>query len=54
VGKSDAEIHAIIKRLKALGIRKIAPSHCTGNMAIALFREDWGDDLVEGDTSERS
>ncbi|MEA1890244.1 MAG: MBL fold metallo-hydrolase [Pseudomonadota bacterium] len=47
-GRSDAEISVIIKRLKALGVRKVAPSHCTGDKAIALFREAWGDDFVEG------
>ena len=46
--RSDAEIRAIIKRLKALGVKKVAPSHCTGDKAIALFREAWGDDFVEG------
>ena len=45
---SDAEIRMIIKRLKALGVKKVAPSHCTGDKAIALFREAWGDDFVEG------
>ncbi|MDY0268109.1 MBL fold metallo-hydrolase [Trichloromonas sp.] len=47
-GSSDAEIHAIIKRLKALGVRKVAPSHCTGDNAIELFRKAWQDDFMEG------
>jgi 7,8-dihydropterin-6-yl-methyl-4-(beta-D-ribofuranosyl)aminobenzene 5'-phosphate synthase len=47
-GRSDAEIHAIIKRLKTLGVRKVAPSHCTGDNAIRLFRNAWQDDFIEG------
>ena len=37
--KSDTEIRTIIKRLKRLGVQKIAPSHCTGGKAISLSRE---------------
>ena len=47
-GRSDAEIRAIIQRLKELGIRKVAPSHCTGDNAIRMFRDAWGDNFVEG------
>ena len=47
-GSSDAEIRAIIKRLKALGVEKVAPSHCTGDNAIHMFREEWQEDFIEG------
>jgi len=47
-GRSDAEISVIINRLKALGVRKVAPSHCTGDNAIRMFRGAWGDNFVEG------
>jgi 7,8-dihydropterin-6-yl-methyl-4-(beta-D-ribofuranosyl)aminobenzene 5'-phosphate synthase len=47
-GRSDAEIRAIIRRLKALGVEKVAPSHCTGDKAIRLFRQAWGEDFIEG------
>jgi 7,8-dihydropterin-6-yl-methyl-4-(beta-D-ribofuranosyl)aminobenzene 5'-phosphate synthase len=46
-GRSDTEIRAIIQRLKALGVRKVAPSHCTGDKAIGLFRETWNEDFIE-------
>lgn len=29
------------------GVEKIAPSHCTGEEAIALFRQEWGDSFIE-------
>lgn len=47
-GRSDAEIREIIRRLQALGVEKVAPSHCTGERATAMFREAWGEDFVEG------
>jgi len=47
-GSSYAEIQAIIARLKALGVKKVAPSHCTGDKAIRLFRDAWANDFVEG------
>lgn len=47
-GSERAEIKAIIARLQTLGVEKVAPSHCTGDAAIALFREAWGKDFVEG------
>ena len=47
-GQSDAEIQSIIQRLRALGVEKVAPSHCTGENAMRRFRREWGDDFVEG------
>jgi 7,8-dihydropterin-6-yl-methyl-4-(beta-D-ribofuranosyl)aminobenzene 5'-phosphate synthase len=47
-GRTDAEIRAIIKRLKAVGVEKVAPSHCTGDNAIRMFRDEWKDDFIEG------
>lgn len=48
LGKSHAEIRTITKRLKKLGVQKVAPSHCTGDRAIELFRDEWGKDFIEG------
>jgi 7,8-dihydropterin-6-yl-methyl-4-(beta-D-ribofuranosyl)aminobenzene 5'-phosphate synthase len=47
-GKDLREIEGIIDQLKALGVEKVAPSHCTGELAIALFRQRWGKDFAEG------
>jgi 7,8-dihydropterin-6-yl-methyl-4-(beta-D-ribofuranosyl)aminobenzene 5'-phosphate synthase len=48
LGKDKAGIQAIIHNLKSQGVEKVAPSHCTGNRAIALFREAWDSDFIEG------
>jgi 7,8-dihydropterin-6-yl-methyl-4-(beta-D-ribofuranosyl)aminobenzene 5'-phosphate synthase len=47
-GSSDAEIRTIIARLKVQGVKKVAPSHCTGNNAIRMFRDEWAGDFIEG------
>jgi len=47
-GRSTAENRATITALRSLKVRKVAPSHCTGDEAIALFRAAWGEDFVEG------
>jgi 7,8-dihydropterin-6-yl-methyl-4-(beta-D-ribofuranosyl)aminobenzene 5'-phosphate synthase len=47
-GMGRVEIQAIITRLQALGVEKVAPIHCTGDAAIAMFRQAWGKDFVEG------
>ena len=47
-GMGEHEILDVIQRLQALGVQKVAPSHCTGEKAIHMFREAWGEDFVEG------
>jgi len=46
--QSEASIRETISELKALGVAQVAPSHCTGDRATALFRDAWGDDFLEG------
>ena len=43
-----AEVQGVVGRLRALAVEKVAPSHCTGEAAIARFRHAWGPDFVEG------
>jgi len=44
---SDAEIGRIIARFKELGVARVGASHCTGDRAIALFREAYKDRFIE-------
>ncbi len=44
---SEAEIREAIGKFKELGVKKVGPTHCTGDQAIALFRQAWGDNYVE-------
>jgi 7,8-dihydropterin-6-yl-methyl-4-(beta-D-ribofuranosyl)aminobenzene 5'-phosphate synthase len=45
--QSESRIRATIDALEALGVAQVAPSHCTGDRAIALFRKAWGKDFLD-------
>lgn len=45
---SETEIRQKIRALASLGTKKVAPSHCTGDAAIALFRNAWGSNFIDG------
>ncbi len=47
IGVDSERIKAIADSLSALGVVRIAPSHCTGEMAEGIFRKMWGKDFVE-------
>jgi 7,8-dihydropterin-6-yl-methyl-4-(beta-D-ribofuranosyl)aminobenzene 5'-phosphate synthase len=43
---NEAEIGRVIDGLKRLGVRKVAPSHCTGALAMRLFEAAFGSDFI--------
>jgi 7,8-dihydropterin-6-yl-methyl-4-(beta-D-ribofuranosyl)aminobenzene 5'-phosphate synthase len=48
IGLDKDKLRTTIRDLRNLGIHRVAPGHCTGNPAVALFREHWGSDFLEG------
>ncbi len=44
--KSAQEIETLIAELKRLGVRQVAPSHCTGEKAIEQFKAAFGADFI--------
>jgi len=42
------EVRRIIAEFKAMGVAWAGPAHCTGEEAIALFREAYGDHFIAG------
>jgi len=48
VSASDAEIDRIVQSFRRLGVRKVAPSHCTGDRARARFQAEYGEDYIAG------
>ena len=48
LGRRAGRNRATIEALRKLGVRKVAPSHCTGEEATAMFRAAWGPDFIEG------
>jgi 7,8-dihydropterin-6-yl-methyl-4-(beta-D-ribofuranosyl)aminobenzene 5'-phosphate synthase len=45
-GESPAAIKKITARFKDMGVEYAGPCHCTGEKAIKIFREDYGDHFV--------
>jgi len=45
---SEREIDAIIRDLRELGVHRVAPSHCSGDLARSRFREVYGPNYIEG------
>ncbi len=45
---SKEEISFVAKSLKKLGVRYITPTHCSGDLAIEMFKESYGERYMEG------
>jgi 7,8-dihydropterin-6-yl-methyl-4-(beta-D-ribofuranosyl)aminobenzene 5'-phosphate synthase len=46
-GKTASEIEAISAFMKQSGVQSVAPSHCTGDLAIEYFRKAWGQNFIQ-------
>lgn len=44
--KSIAEIDAILRDFRRLGVGQVAPCHCTGERAISMFAAEYGEDFI--------
>jgi len=44
---SSSQVRQIVAELRELGVRRVCPTHCTGEEAIAIFAEEYGE--VSGD-----
>jgi len=51
--KTEPEIKSIIEEFKKLGVKKAAPSHCTGEKAIELFKAEYGKNFVSNSAGEK-
>jgi len=40
------EVEAIARQLHSLGVEQVAPSHCTGESAIEIFKKEYGANFV--------
>jgi len=45
-GLRGKELRDIIAEFRRLGVRKVAPCHCTGKRARQMFAADYGDDFI--------
>ena len=44
---STEQIHNISNQLKELKVEKIGPSHCTGDQAMKIFKQEWENKFVD-------
>jgi len=47
VSHTEEQSKKISDELKSLGVGKVAPSHCTGDRAIQVFKEEWKEKCLE-------
>jgi 7,8-dihydropterin-6-yl-methyl-4-(beta-D-ribofuranosyl)aminobenzene 5'-phosphate synthase len=47
LGHSDAQLKKIISQFKELGVRYAAPCHCSGDRAIELFAQEYGEHFIQ-------
>jgi 7,8-dihydropterin-6-yl-methyl-4-(beta-D-ribofuranosyl)aminobenzene 5'-phosphate synthase len=47
IDKTPEQLKEISDRLFALNVERLAPSHCTGDKAIAYLRAEWGDRFID-------
>jgi 7,8-dihydropterin-6-yl-methyl-4-(beta-D-ribofuranosyl)aminobenzene 5'-phosphate synthase len=45
-GAATSQIESVIEGFRELGVKKIAPCHCSGDETRKLFREDYGEDYI--------
>jgi 7,8-dihydropterin-6-yl-methyl-4-(beta-D-ribofuranosyl)aminobenzene 5'-phosphate synthase len=45
--KSETEIDGILRAFGLLGVEQVAPCHCTGDRAIAMFAAEYGENFVQ-------
>jgi 7,8-dihydropterin-6-yl-methyl-4-(beta-D-ribofuranosyl)aminobenzene 5'-phosphate synthase len=45
--KSSTEIQAILSAFRQMGVERVAPTHCTGDLAIRLFADEYGGDFLQ-------
>jgi 7,8-dihydropterin-6-yl-methyl-4-(beta-D-ribofuranosyl)aminobenzene 5'-phosphate synthase len=44
---SDGDIEQIISNFRSMGVNQVAPAHCTGERAINMFADEYGDDYIQ-------
>ncbi len=45
--KSASEVQTVINRFRELGVKKVAPCHCSGAETRDMFQEEYGADYID-------
>ena len=46
-GHSENQVRDIIQEFRDMGVQNVAPTHCTGDKAIEMFKEAYGDNFIK-------
>ena len=46
-GAAITQIESVIEYFRQLGVRKVAPCHCSGDETRKLFKEEYGEDYID-------
>jgi len=46
-GKHKKTIIRIVNKFRRLGVKKVAPTHCSGKNASKIFKEEYGDNFIK-------
>ncbi|MFB0519446.1 MAG: MBL fold metallo-hydrolase [Acidobacteriota bacterium] len=52
-GKSDKELEDIISAFRSLGVKKVSATHCTGEQAIEMFRQTYGENFIRNGVGKK-
>jgi len=44
----EEEIISVVKELKTLGVEYVTPTHCSGDLAIEIFKAQYGENYIPG------
>ncbi|MFZ2097774.1 MAG: MBL fold metallo-hydrolase [Anaerolineales bacterium] len=45
--KSKPEIGSILKNFRRMGVEKVGPCHCSGDLAMAMFAAEYGENFIQ-------
>ena len=49
-GEPTSRLQHIVQEFREIGVERVTPTHCTGDEAIALFRQEYGEEYLPGGT----
>lgn len=52
-GSSDSELRNIVQGFRDIGVRKVAPSHCSGDRCRELFSEEYQEDYIKSGVGKK-
>jgi len=49
---THSEIDSIIRQFREMGVKKVSPTHCTGDDCIKMFQKEYGTDFIQNGTGK--